>query len=56
MIHLILDLVLSQLQNLKRNKEWQQKFKSLTTHFDNIREESFTSTFPELRAWYENIE
>jgi hypothetical protein len=43
-------------EDVEPNKEWQQKFKSLTTHFDAIREETFIGTFPELRAWYENIE
>lgn len=43
-------------EDTEPNKEWQNKFKSLTTHFDSIREEDFVTTFPELREWYENIE
>lgn len=33
----------------------QKKFKEMTEHFDKIRSESFITSFPELRGWYENI-
>lgn len=35
--------------------EWQKKFKNLTQHFDSIRNESLTESFPELKEWYEKL-
>jgi len=43
-------------QDVPPQETWQKKFKEFTQHFDNIREESLVTSFPELREWYESIE
>jgi radical SAM protein with 4Fe4S-binding SPASM domain len=42
-------------EDLEPVKEHQLKFKQLTEHFDNIRGDNFSETYPELKEWYESI-